>query len=81
MFEQEQDEHLKKCLSIIDNWAEKNKPPTLYQLIQDELGFSHNCTQEVIDLVARWLPKESTRPSYDTLQWDKCVRLMRKKLK
>jgi hypothetical protein len=26
MTEQEQDEHLKKCLSIINDWAEKNKP-------------------------------------------------------
>ena len=81
MNEQEQDQHLKNCLSIIDNWAEKNKPPTLYQIIHDELGYSVDCTQEIIDAVERWLPKESTRPSYDTMQWDKCVKLMRNKLK
>jgi len=81
MNEQEQDQHLKNCLSIIDNWAEKNKPPTLYQIIHDKLGYSHDCTQEIINAVERWLPKESTRPSYDTMQWDKCVKLMRDKLK
>jgi hypothetical protein len=80
MSEQERDEHLKKCLSIIDNWVEKNKPPTLYQIIHDNLGYSHECTQEIIDAVERWLPKESSRPSYSTMQWDKCVKLMKEKL-
>jgi hypothetical protein len=80
MTEQEQDENLKNCLSIINNWAEKNKPPTLYQIIQDNLGYSHDYAQEIIDAVERWLPKESTRPSYDTMQWDKCVKMMRDKL-
>ena len=77
----EQDEHLKKCLSIIDDWAERNKPPTLYEIIHDELGLSHELTKEIIVAVERWLPKESTRPSYDTMQWDKCVKMMRDKLK
>ena len=80
MTEQEQDENFKRSLELIEKWGEENKPPTLYQIIHDELGYSHNCTAEIIDAVSRWIPKESTRPSYDTMQWDKCVRMLRKKL-
>jgi hypothetical protein len=80
MTEQEQDEHLKKCLKLIDEWAEKNKPPTLYQIIQDKLGYSPDSAQQIVDVVAEWLPKESSRFSYDTMQWDKCVKMMRDKL-
>jgi hypothetical protein len=78
MTEQEQDQHLKNCLSIIDNWAEKNKPPTLYQIIHDELGYSVDCTQEIIDLVAEWLPPSHHTNPYD---WNRYVRIMHEKLK
>jgi hypothetical protein len=81
MTDQEQDKRLKNCLKIIDEWAEKNKPPTLYEIIHDNLGYSHDSTQEIIDVVSEWLPKESSRPSYDTMQWDKCVKMMKDKLK
>jgi len=81
MTEQEADENLKKSLDLIEKWGEENKPPTLYQIIRDTLGYSHDCTAEIIDAVSRWLPKESTRPSYDTMQWDKCVRMLRDKLR
>ena len=80
MTEQEQDQRLKNCLKIIDEWAEKNRPPTLYEIIHDNLGYSHDCTQEIIDAVERWLPKENSRPSYDTMQWDKMCKMMRNKL-
>jgi hypothetical protein len=79
MTEQEQDENFKKTLKLIDEWAEQNKPPTLYQIIHDELGYSHDCTAEIIDAVKKWLPKES-QGSIDVLQWNKCVRMMREKL-
>jgi hypothetical protein len=75
-----EDEHFKKCLSIIDDWAEKNKPPTLYEIIQDKLGYSPDSAQQIVDAVSRWLPKENSRFSYDTMQWDKCVKMMRDKL-
>jgi hypothetical protein len=81
MTDQEQDKRLKNCLKIIDEWAEKNKPPTLFQIIQDKLGYSPDSAQQIVDVVAGWLPKESTRFSYNTMQWDKCVKLMRNKLK
>jgi hypothetical protein len=80
MTEQEADEILKNSLDLIRQWGEENKPPTLYQIIRDELGYSHDCTAEIIAAVSKWLPKEDPRPSYDTMQWDKCVRMMREKL-
>ncbi len=80
MTEKEQDENFKKSLDLIEKWGEENKSPTLYKIIHDELGYSHDCTAEIIDAVEKWLPKEDPRPSYATMQWDKCVRMMREKL-
>ena len=77
MTEQEYDENLKKSLDLIRQWGEENKPPTLFQIIRDELGYSHDCTYEIIDAVSKWLPKEHDTNSYD---WNKCVRMMREKL-
>ena len=84
MTEKELDENLKNSLNLIENliekWGEENKPPTLYQIIHNELGFSHDLTAEIIVAVERWLPKEDPRPSYATMQWNKCVRMMKEKL-
>ena len=81
MTEQEADENLKKSLDLIRQWGEENKPPTLWEIIRNDLGFSIDMCDEIVDAVEnKWLPKENTRPSYDTIQWDKCVRMMREKL-
>jgi hypothetical protein len=80
MTEKELDENFKKSLDLIEKWGEKNKPPTLWEIIRNDLGYSVDLTNEIIDAVEKWLPKEDPRPSYDTIQWDKCVRMMREKL-
>ena len=80
MTEKEQDENLKNCLDLIEKWSEENKPPTLWEIIRNDLGYSVDLTNEIIDAVEKWLPKEDPRPSYDTMQWNKCVRMMREKL-
>ena len=69
-------------MTDLDKIFEKhnNRPPSLYKIIHDELGYSHDCTHEIVEAVEKWLPKEDPRPSYDTMQWDKCVRMMREKL-
>ena len=64
-------------IKLIEEWGEQNKPPTLYQIIHDEVGYSHDCTQEIIDAVSKWLPKEHDTNPYD---WNKCVRMMWEKL-
>jgi hypothetical protein len=82
MTEEEQDEILKNSLDLIRQWGEENKPPTLWDIMRNDLGFSIDMCDEIVDAVEnKWLPKESTRPSYDTMQWDKCVRMMREKLR
>ena len=80
MTEKEQDENLKNCLDIIEKWGEENKSPTHWEIIRNYLGYSVDLTKEIIDAVEKWLPKENPRLSYDTMQWDKCVRMMREKL-
>ena len=69
-------------MTDLDKILEKhnNRPPSLYKIIHDELGYSHDCTDEIVEAVEKWLPKEDPRPSYATMQWDKCVRGMREKL-
>ena len=67
-------------IKVMEEYFEKNKPPTLYQIIHDELGYSHDCTAEIIDAVSKWLPKES-EGSIDVLQWNKCVRRMKETLR
>ena len=69
-------------MTDLDKLFEKynNRPPSLYKIIHDELGYSHDCTYEIVEAVEKWLPKEDPRPSYATMQWDKCVRGMHEKL-
>jgi hypothetical protein len=78
MTEEEQDEILKNSLDLIRQWGEENKPPTLYQIIRDELGYSHDCTAEIIDAVEGWLPPSSSTNGYE---WEKCLKMMREKLR
>jgi hypothetical protein len=80
MTEKEQDENLKNCLDLIEKWGEENKPPTLWEIIRNDLGYSVDLTNEIIDAVKNWLPKEDPQPSYATMQWNKCVRMMKEKL-
>jgi hypothetical protein len=77
MTEKEKDENLK---NLIRQWGEENKPPTLWEIIRNDLGYSVDLTNEIIDAVRQWLPKEDPRPSYATMQWDKIVRMMMEKL-
>jgi len=77
MTEQEQDENFKKSLELIEKWSEENKPPTLYQIIHDKLGYSHDCTAEIIDAVKEWIPPSSPTNTY---HWERCLKLMRERL-
>ena len=47
-------------MTDLDKILEKHntRPPSLYKIIHDELGYSHDCTVEIIDAVEKWLPKE-----------------------
>ncbi len=66
---------------LLDNILKQIKPkPSLWNEMRDKLGYSVDCCNEIIQVVEEWLPKEDPRPSYATLQWDKCVRMIRNNL-
>jgi hypothetical protein len=75
--DEENERNARKCMELIEKWGEENKPPTLYQIIHDELGYSHDCTAEIIGAVSRWLPPSHPTNGYE---WEKCLKLMREKL-
>jgi hypothetical protein len=72
-------------MKLIDEYFEKNKPPTLYELIWEEVGkkvgYGIDCdvmTDKLVDIVAGWMPKEHDTNSDG---WNKCVRMIREKLR
>ncbi len=66
---------------LLDNILKQIKPkPSLWNEMRDKLGYSVDCCNEIIQVVEEWLPKEDPRPSYATMQWDKCVRMIRSNL-
>jgi hypothetical protein len=77
----ENEDSFESILRLIDIYGEVNRPPTLSQLLKERLGYPDGVTQEIIDIVAEWLPKEDSKGGFDVLQWNKCVRRMRENLK
>ena len=72
-------------IKLIDEYFEKNKPPTLYDLIWEEVGkkvgYGIDCdvmTDRIIDIVAGWIPPSHKTNTYD---WERCLKLMREKLR
>ena len=63
--------------SIIDHVVVTNHDVTTAQLVAG-VWLVLECIHWLA--ISKWLPKENSRPSYDTMQWDKCVRMMREKL-
>jgi hypothetical protein len=64
--------------AIIADYFARTKRPSLYDVMRDELGFSSDMCDEIVDAVADWLPKEHYTNSYE---WDKCVRTIREGLR
>ena len=74
-------------IKVMEEYFEKNKPPTLYELIWEEVGkkvgYGIDCdviTDRLVDIVSGWMPKES-KGSIDVLQWNKCVMRMKETLR
>lgn len=79
MTEQEQDESFKKSLELIEKWGEQNKPPTLWEILRNNLGYSIDTCEEIIDVVDnKWLPREYKTSDY---KWNQCIKMMREKLR
>jgi hypothetical protein len=45
---------------IIDKMVEERKSQKLWNMVRDELGYSVDLCDEIVDLVERWLPKEQS---------------------
>ena len=90
MFEEaERREAERKVLDALDKLYEENgdalkrlakhnnRPPSLWNVMRFQLGFSIDMSDEIVDAVEKWLPKEHDTNSYE---WNKCVRMLREKL-
>jgi hypothetical protein len=45
---------------IIDKMVEERKSQKLWNMVRNELGYSIDCCDEIVDLVEKWLPKEQS---------------------
>jgi len=45
---------------VIDRLVEKYKSQKLWNMVRNELGYSIDCCDEIVDLVEKWLPKEQS---------------------
>lgn len=57
MFQQKE---TKPMDDVIDKLVEKYKSQKLWNIVRNELGYSIDCCDEIVDLVERWLPKEQS---------------------
>ena len=86
--EEDSDKNFKNSLDLIREWGEKNKPPTLKELLWEwwEDIFTRNSDLDAdasIDYLVDILDKKFIPPSHDTndYQWNKCLKIMRDKLR
>ena len=63
---------------LIKRYGEENRPPSLWSIARDKLGFSIDMCDEIVDAVEEWLPKEQDTNPY---QWNNCCRLLKEKLR
>ena len=63
---------------FIEEYRKQNKKLTLWDVMRDKLGFSIDMCDEIVDAVEEWLP-----PQHDTndYQWNKCIQMMKEKLR
>jgi hypothetical protein len=64
--------------NFIEEYRKQNKKLTLWDVMRDKLGFSIDMCDEIVDAVEEWLP-----PQHDTndYQWNKCIQMMKEKLR
>jgi len=82
------DKNFKNSLDLIKEWGEKNKPPTLKELLwewwEDIFTVDSDLDADAsIDVLVDRIDKEFIPPSHDTndYQWNKCLKVMRDKLR
>ena len=86
--EEDNDKNFKNSLDLIKEWGEKNKPPTLYQLIEDwwsdifcanSMDDMETCIDGLVDRIdEKFIPPSSEKNGYE---WEKCLKMIREKLR
>jgi hypothetical protein len=86
--EEDNDKNFKNSLDLIREWGEKNKPPTLKELLWEwwEDIFTRNSDLDAdasIDILVDMIDKKFIPPSSDRngYEWEKCLKMMREKLR
>ena len=85
---EDNDKNFKNSLDLIRKWGEKNKPPTLKELLWEwwEDIFTRNSDLDadasidyLVDIIdKKFIPPSSDRNGYE---WEKCLKIMRDKLR
>jgi len=85
--EEDNDKNFKNSLDLIKEWGEKNKPPTLKELLWEwwediftvDSDLDADASIDVlVDRIEEFLPKEHHTNSY---KWNECIRMIREKLR
>ena len=84
--EEDNDKNFKNSLDLIREWGEKNKPPTLKELLWEWWLNGLNRAQsdeEIVDGLVDMIDKKFIPPSSDRngYEWEKCLKIMRDKLR
>jgi len=73
---------------VIDRLVEKYKSQKLWNMVRNELGYSIDCCDEIVDLVEKWLPKEQSAEGSQNVNtellvdgFNDCVRKMKEMLR
>ena len=57
----------------INRLLEKYKSQKLWNMVRNELGYSIDCCDEIVDLVEKWLPKEQSAAGSQSLGVEELV--------
>ena len=84
--EEDNDKNFKNSLDLIKEWGEKNKPPTLYEILMkwwiNHLDMEQS-DKEIVDGLVNIIDNEFIPPSNDRngYEWEKCLKMMRENLR
>jgi len=73
---------------VIDRLVEKYKSQKLWNMLRNELGYSVDCTEEIVDLVEKWIPEPQNASGSQNVNtellvdgFNDCVRKMKEMLR
>jgi hypothetical protein len=84
--EEDSDKNFKNSLDLIKEWGEKNKPPTLYEILMDwwinHLDMEQS-DEEIVDGLVDMIDKKFIPPSSDRngYEWERGMKMIRDKLR